>query len=83
MFAGTLSVFSCYTLWNFVLDELVPDFCICGCILPSHRSLNIIRMIKCIRISWAGHVATMEEGMSALKILTDKPTGNRPLGRRI
>ena len=30
---------------------------------------------------WAGHVARMEEGMSAFKILTGKPTGNRPLGR--
>ena len=28
-----------------------------------------------------GHVARMEEGRSALKILTGKPTGNRPLGR--
>ena len=30
---------------------------------------------------WAGHVARMEEGRSAFKILTDKPTGKRPLGR--
>ena len=30
---------------------------------------------------WAGHVARMEEGRSAFKILTSKPTGNRPLGR--
>ena len=30
---------------------------------------------------WAGHVASMEEGRSALKILTGKPTGKRPLGR--
>ena len=30
---------------------------------------------------WAGHVARMEEGRSALKILTGKPTGKRPLGR--
>ena len=29
----------------------------------------------------AGHVARMEEGRSALKNLTGKPTGNRPLGR--
>ena len=28
-----------------------------------------------------GHVAWMEEGRSACKILTGKPTGNRPLGR--
>ena len=30
---------------------------------------------------WAGHVARMEEGKSAFKILTDKSTGKRPLGR--
>ena len=30
---------------------------------------------------WAGHIAKMEEGRSAFKILTGKPTGNRPLGR--
>ena len=30
---------------------------------------------------WAGHVARMEEGRSAFKMLTGKHTGNRPLGR--
>ena len=30
----------------------------------------------------AGHVARMEEGRSAFKILTGKPTVKRPLGRR-
>ena len=34
-------------------------------------------MIKSRRLRWAGHVARMEEG--AFKILTGKPTGNRPL----
>ena len=29
---------------------------------------------------WAGHVARMEEGRSAFKILSGKPTGKRPLG---
>ena len=38
-------------------------------------------MIKSRRLSWAGHVARMEEGRSAFKVLTDKPTGKRPLGR--
>jgi hypothetical protein len=32
-------------------------------------------------LRWAGHVARMEEGKSAFKILTGKPTGNIPLGR--
>ena len=31
-------------------------------------------------ITWAGHVARMEEGRSAFKISTGKPTGKRPLG---
>ena len=30
---------------------------------------------------WAGHVARMEEGRSAFKILTVKRTGKRHLGR--
>ena len=32
------------------------------------------------RLRWAGHVARMEEGRSAFKILTGKPTGKIPLG---
>ena len=46
-----------------------------------YRSHNIFRMIKSRRLRWAGHVARIEEGRSAVKILTDKPTGKRPLGR--
>ena len=38
-------------------------------------------MIKSIRLRWAGHVVRMEEGRSAIKNLTGKPTGKRPLGR--
>ena len=40
---------------------------------------NIVRVIKSRRLRWAGHVARMEEGMSAF--LTGKHTGKRPLGR--
>ena len=32
-------------------------------------------MMKSRRLRWAGHVARMEEGRSAFKILTGKPTG--------
>ena len=32
------------------------------------------------RLRWAGHVARIEEGRSAFKILTGKPTGKRPVG---
>ena len=38
-------------------------------------------MIKSRRLRWEGHVARTEEGRSAFKILTYKPTGKRPLGR--
>ena len=42
---------------------------------------NKAQIIKCKRLRWAGHVARMEEGRSAFKILTGKPIGKRPLGR--
>ena len=45
-----------------------------------NRSPNLIKVIKSKILRWAGHVARMEEGRSALKILTGKPTGKRPLG---
>ena len=32
-------------------------------------------MIKSRRLRWAGYVARMEEGRSAFKIVTGKPTG--------
>ena len=38
-------------------------------------------MIKSRRIRWAGHVGRIEKGRTAFKILTGKPTRNRPLGR--
>ena len=38
-------------------------------------------MIKSRKLRWAGYVARMEEGMSALKNLTGKPTGKRSLRR--
>ena len=38
-------------------------------------------MIKSRRLRKAGHVARMEEGRSAFKILTGKPTGKRPMRR--
>ena len=40
-----------------------------------YRSPNIVRVIKSRRLRWAGHVTRMEEGRSAFKILTGKPTG--------
>ena len=46
-----------------------------------YRSPNIVWVIKSRKLRWSGHVARMEEGRSAFKILTSKPTGNTPLGR--
>ena len=46
-----------------------------------YRLPNIVRVIKSRRLRCAGHVARMDEGRSALKILTGKPTGKRLLGR--
>jgi len=39
-----------------------------------YRSPTIGREIKSRRFKWAGHVARMEEGRSAFKILAGKPT---------
>jgi hypothetical protein len=38
-------------------------------------------MIKSRRLRWAGHVARMEEGRNAFKILTGTPIGKRLLER--
>ena len=46
-----------------------------------YRSPNMVRVIKSIKLRWAGHVARMEKWRSAFKILTAKPTGKRPLRR--
>ena len=46
-----------------------------------YRSPNIVSVIKSRRLRWAVHVARMKEDISALKILTGKPTGKRHLGR--
>ena len=46
-----------------------------------YRSPNLVRVIKSRRLKWVGHVARMEEGRSAFKILKGKPTGKIPLGR--
>ena len=43
-----------------------------------YRSPNIVMVIKSRRLRWAGHVARMEEGRSAFRILTGTPAGNIP-----
>ena len=60
--------FSVYVLHNEELHSL-------------YHSPNIVRVIKYRRLGWARHVARMEEGKSAFKILTRKPSGKRPRSR--
>ena len=48
-----------------------------------YRSPNIVRVIQSRKLRWAGHVARIEQDRSAFKILTVKPIGKRPLGRRM
>ena len=45
------------------------------------RSPNIVWVMKSTRLRWAGHIARMEEGRSAFKILTGKTTVKATLGR--
>ena len=46
-----------------------------------YRLSNIVRMIKSRKLRWARHLARMESGRSAFKILTGKPALKRLLGR--
>ena len=45
-----------------------------------YSSPNIIRNLKS-RLSWAGHIAGMEQSKNAHRVLVGKPEGKRPLGR--
>ena len=46
-----------------------------------YYSLNIVRMIKSRKMTWAGHVARMGEERGVFRLLVGKPEGRRPLGR--
>ena len=46
-----------------------------------YSSPNIVRVIKLRRMRWAGHVARMENGRGAYRVLVGKPEVKRPLGR--
>ena len=46
-----------------------------------YHSPSIVKVIKFRRLIWASHVARMEEGRTAFKILTRTPIGKRLLGR--
>ena len=42
---------------------------------------NIVRVVKSIRMRWAGHVARMEEDRGVHRVLVGKSERKRPLGR--
>jgi hypothetical protein len=42
---------------------------------------NIVRVVKSIRLRWAGRVARMGEGRDVYRVLVGKPEGKRPLRR--
>ena len=44
-------------------------------------SPNIVRVIKSIRMRWAGHVARMRERRGVYRVFVGKPEGKRPLAR--
>jgi hypothetical protein len=44
-------------------------------------SSSVVRVIKSIIMTWAGHVALRGERRGVNRILVGKPEGNRPLGR--
>ena len=46
-----------------------------------YSSPNIFRVIKTIRMRWAGHVARMGERRDVYSVLVGKPEGKRPLVR--
>jgi hypothetical protein len=46
-----------------------------------YSTSSIIRMIKSMRMRWAGHVARMGENRNLYKLFVGKPEGNSPLGR--
>ena len=43
--------------------------------------LFTLRVIKSIRMRWAGHVARMDEERGLYRVLLGKPKRKRPLGR--
>ena len=50
-------------------------------LLSLYLSPNIVRVSKSRKLRWADHMARMEEGRSAFKIVIGTPTGKRPLRR--
>ena len=45
-----------------------------------YSSPSIVRVIKSIRMRWAGHVAHTGKEIGVYRVLVGKPEGKRPLG---
>jgi hypothetical protein len=43
--------------------------------------INSFKIIKNLKMRWAGHVARMVAGRGVYRVLVGKPEGKRPLGR--
>ena len=46
-----------------------------------YSSPNIIRNLESSRLTWAEHVARMEQSRNAYRVLVGKPDGKKPLWR--
>jgi hypothetical protein len=46
-----------------------------------YSSPDIVRVIKSMRMRWAGHVARMRDGRGVYRVFVRSPEGNRPPGR--
>jgi hypothetical protein len=44
-------------------------------------SPSIVRVVKSIRMRWAGHVARMSDRRDVFRVLMRKPEDKRPMGR--
>jgi hypothetical protein len=49
----------------------------------SYSSPTIIRIIKSMRMRWAGHVERIEKNRNMYSLLAGTPYGKKPLGRPI
>ena len=56
-------------------------FIYCERLNSLYSSPSIVRVIESRRMRWAGHVARLEEGRGAHKVLVGKPEGKIPVGR--
>jgi hypothetical protein len=61
----------------------VVNFILCAQLHNLYFSPSIIRIIKSMRMRWAGHVARMGEKRNVYRLLVGKPEGRRPQGRPI